>query len=69
MYLSSKTIETLASKEKVRKIAVENFLGTANKSLPKESHLMNLQMDQQLYKWNPQTVNAIKKGLNILYKK
>ena len=68
MNLSFNTIESLAKREKVRRIAVENFLGTANKSLPKESHLMNLQMDANMYKWNSQTVKAIKDGLEILYK-
>ncbi len=46
---------------KAKKIAVQNFVGTAgNNSL---DNMMNVDMDARLYGWNKDTVKAITEGL------
>lgn len=56
-------------KESVKKIAVENFLGSLDKSMTVWQHLANLSMDAMLYRWNGATVRAIRKGIQQAYKK
>jgi hypothetical protein len=67
--LTSAEIETLATKEGVRKIAVENFLITVDSNSLKIHALANLQMDEKLYNWNNATVAAIKEGIELSTKK
>lgn len=65
--LTTEEIHKLTSRKNVKRIAVENFLFSA----PLDSHMancMNLDMDARLYKWNSQTVKAIRDGLSIMYR-
>jgi hypothetical protein len=66
--LTSKEIETLASLEGARKIAVENFLGTLPSHTTRSEDLANLAMDAKLYGWKLYTVDAIMKGVNLAHK-
>lgn len=65
--LTIEEIEELASGRGVRRIAVENFLVTADASLPVWQHQANLRADSRSYKWNAATVRAIAKGLELMY--
>ena len=65
--LTSEEIEVLASKKGVKRIAVENFLGTIDTESPISAHRMNLSMDAQLYKWNAATEGAIQTGISVAY--
>ena len=47
--------------------AVANFLTSADTSLPKEVHIMNVHLDTWMYGWNWQTVQALLHGINELY--
>jgi hypothetical protein len=66
MALSSTDITKLASRKGVRKIAVENFLGTLGSEGPagRSGALQNLYSDAASYKWNSATVSAITSGIN-----
>jgi len=55
-------IEEMASRPNVKKVAVENFLLSAE-PLSFGDALENLRLDCRLYKWNAETVRAIRKGL------
>jgi hypothetical protein len=66
--LTSKEIETLASLEGARRIAVENFLGTLPGDTTREQDLANLAMDAKLYGWKLRTIDAIMKGVNLAHK-
>ena len=46
---------------KAKKIAVRNFVGTAPND--KEANQYNLNMDAMLYRWNSDTILAIKEAL------
>lgn len=50
-----------------KRIAVENFLISTPSDLSYSYALSNVMLDRNLYKWNAQTVNAIIKGLNMMY--
>jgi nitrous oxide reductase len=65
--LESAQIEKLATRKDVRSVAVYNFLGTAplNSYNDYLNALGNLDMDARLYKWNAQTVKAIRDGLKM----
>jgi hypothetical protein len=54
--------------EKVNKTAVENFIGSLDRSFPIEIHIYNLMLDQRLYKWNDETYSEIKKNIFKIYK-
>jgi hypothetical protein len=56
-------------KGKVKQIAVENFLGSLDKTIPLWQQLANLSLDAMLYRWNGETVRAIRKGIQQAYKK
>lgn len=62
--LTEEDIESLASRPGVRRIAVENFLGTLD-GLTLYEATGNLKLDAKLYKWNVATVNAIQDGIDI----
>lgn len=67
--LTSAEIETLASGTNVKRVAVENFLGSIDVTMAKWEHECNLRTDAISYRWNTPTTNAIKKGLAIAYGK
>ena len=67
--LTAQEIEQLASRPGVRRIAVENFLGTMGTDLTRGEQLANLTLDTALYKWNAATQKAISVGIGIAYGK
>ena len=62
MKLSSEVISKLASRAGVKRIAVENFLGSLG-DLTKSEAFGNLNLDARSYKWNAATVKAISDGI------
>jgi len=62
MSLTFDRIRELAVGEGVRKIAVENFLGTLAGSTEDEA-LSNLVLDAKSYRWNAVTVRTIQAGI------
>lgn len=60
--ITADRINQLANLAKVKKIAVENFLGTLG-GMSKDDALNNLTQDARDYRWNAPTVNAIRKGI------
>jgi hypothetical protein len=62
-------IEELASWPGVRRIAVENFLGTLDAATTptKAAALANLNRDARLYGWSENTIAAIKEGIRFYY--
>lgn len=68
MRLSTEDIETYASREGVKRIAVENFLMSIDTDTDAlRGCLLNCHLDAKLYRWNVQTVRAIKDGIYELY--
>ena len=63
--LTLKEVENFASKPKVRRIAVENFLYTVTNNPNVFGAYMNLDMDARLYRWNRETIKAIKDGIRL----
>lgn len=59
--LSLEEIERFASREGVKRIAVENFLMSMG-SVARDVSL-NLHQDAGLYRWNSKTVKAIQDGI------
>ena len=68
--LSGKDIDKLASRKSVRRIAVENFLGslTTEGDSAEWNAYMNLDMDAVMYDWNSSTIKAIKSGIKKTFK-
>ena len=66
MPLSSTQIEKLAARKNVRKIAVENFLGSLG-SLRQFEAYGNLHRDAASYRWNAATIAAIESGIRMAY--
>lgn len=62
MGLTPEEIEKLASKPKVKRIAVENFLMSMSDDC--SANYENARMDKELYHWNAPTFNAIMKGIS-----
>lgn len=60
--LTPERIAQLASGPKVKARAVENFLGTLH-GKDYQEHIMNAEMDAKSYRWNHETVAAIKIGV------
>lgn len=54
--------------QKINETAVENFVGSLDRSFPIEIHIYNLMLDQRLYGWNEATYNEIKKQIFKTYK-
>ena len=52
-----------ASLKGVKKIAVENFLGTVGNNSDLQSALGNLAMDAGMYNWNYRTYEVIQRGI------
>lgn len=65
--LTSVEIDKLASRANVKRVAVENFLGTLFDSTAREAY-HNLQADARSYKWNAATVRAIEAGITLASK-
>lgn len=63
--LNAEQIEKLASRKGVKKIAVENFLGSLYGNQTASDAYANLSMDARSYKWNAATVKAISDGIRI----
>ena len=64
--ISDEELDQLASRPKVRRIAVENFL----MSVPLDSYrnaILNLSADMRSYGWNYETYQAIKEGLDKMH--
>ncbi len=61
--LTSAEIDALASRQGVRRIAVENFLGTLDLSIGAYGNRRNLYQDAAAYRWNAATQNAIARGI------
>ena len=51
----------------IKKIAVENFLGSLDLSIPHYCQVGNVWHDARLYKWNDETIMAILKGIKKAY--
>jgi len=66
--LTTAEIEKLAGKTGVRRIAVENFLGTAGQC-ELDWEVANLYNDSCNYNWNAATVKAIYKGLLMVHER
>ena len=66
--LTSQEIEELASRDTVKRIAVENFLSSLD-SLTKDNAISNLKKDARLYRWNAETVRAIRDGIVVAFKR
>jgi hypothetical protein len=58
--------KTLEKHPKARRIAVENFL-MSSLGYDYDNQIKNLYLDATLYRWNTQTVNAIRQGLNVMF--
>lgn len=61
--LTAEEIEQFASREDVRRIAVENFLMTVSNNNDVETALMNVHRDGKMYRWNNATLQAITEGI------
>lgn len=61
--LSAEEIGKIAAHQGVRKVAVENFLGTMGDD--SDVAYGNLELDAKLYKWNAPTENAILIGIEL----
>lgn len=66
--LTSEEIERLASPAGLRRIAVENFLGTLDLSIGQSGNRRNLYQDAVSYHWNAKTVAAIELGIQWAFK-
>jgi hypothetical protein len=66
--LSNDEIEMFASRVGVRRIAVENFLSTLGQAGGMSNELRNLGDDAKSFKWNKETVKAIKDGIILAYR-
>ena len=58
--------KTLEKHPKAKRIAVENFL-MSSVGYDYDNQIKNLYLDATLYRWNTQTVNAIRQGLNVMF--
>lgn len=66
--LTESEIEVFASRTNVKRVGVENFLGTVA-GLSRKDALANLHQDARCYRWNSATVAAIKAGIDRAEKK
>ena len=67
MALTAEQIEKLASRKGVKRIPVENFLGSLDGSNFLDA-LANLNMDSRLYGWNAATIKALQDGITLTFK-
>ena len=66
--LTDAEIDKLANQNGVKKIAVENFLGTLYAPAGRSGNLANAYNDARAYKWNTATIGAIVDGIKLAYK-
>lgn len=52
---------------KIKLIAVDNFLASLDTKQPIMNHFMNLEKDAELYGWNEKTRTAIMRGICDAY--
>lgn len=64
-HLTRLEIDALANRKGVKKIAVENFLGSLPLDIGVEGNIINCQQDARDYRWNAATVNAIIHGIYL----
>jgi len=57
------TITNLSVYSNVRKVAVENFLGTVHNNKHAYYASMNLEKDAKLYHWDEYTIHTIREGI------
>jgi hypothetical protein len=55
-------IQELANQEGVRKVAIENFLGTLGDMTENEA-MANLVQDAKVFRWNTLTIRVIQQGI------
>ena len=63
--LGSDEIESLAGRNDVRRIAVENFLMTVSNNDSLWIAEQNMMVDSRLYKWDLKTIKAISEGIRL----
>ena len=66
--LTDAEITKFASRAGVRKIAVENFLGSLGYAGSARDEVRNMRADATSYKWSAATQNAIEAGIKLAYK-
>jgi len=66
--LTAVEIQKFAARTGVRKIAVENFLGTIGRGDNSHGCRCNLYADAAAYRWNAATVAAILAGIKLASK-
>lgn len=69
--ITNDQINVLANKNGVRRIAVENFLGTLGPDISSVARLWaltNLSHDAKSYHWNAATIAAIHAGIDIHFR-
>jgi hypothetical protein len=66
--ITAAQIQKLASRTGVRRIAVENFLGTLGNEGAWAAK-QNLCLDASFYNWNAATQTAISRGIDLYYAK
>lgn len=54
----------LSGRHKVKKMAVENFLMSLG-DLTEQEAIGNMYLDANLYRWNRETMDAIRKGIQM----
>jgi len=57
-------ISELSARPGVRAVAVENFLSSVEENPTRFAARQNAQMDARLYKWSPETLDAINEGID-----
>lgn len=67
--LTLQEIKTFATRRHVRRVAVENFLLSLHNNGTARAAYQNLMRDAKMYRWNQNTVKAIKDGIDLAVKK
>lgn len=67
--LTLQEIKRFASRQNVRRIAVENFLLSVTNNQSSQDAYRNLFRDARLYRWNNETIKAIKEGIDLSIRK
>ena len=67
MAITVDRIKDLAAGVGVRKIAVVNFLGSIG-DMPRGAAMANLTADAKSYRWNKETVTAIRTGIDEYFR-
>lgn len=66
--LTNAEIEKFAGLPRVKRIAVENFLSSVEYNKNKTDAILNMLADAKIYKWNTETVDAIREGICLACK-